>query len=394
MPRTHLIDDIAGIVAGVVRRDRFVRLLAAIAVALSLFLGHSAWADENSNAKAYKLFMSALEEAKLGDPVNSTEALKHLDNAIEMIERLVREYPDTVLARRLSTGQVTGSFQLSELKMRRDEAMVRICLDRPTPQCLEPLARLAKTLMPEVAELKKQLARRDEQMLALAENPAPRRSTASFRDEDRINEAQKAQVALLNRQVVALREELRRSNAVIESAEQRQLKAESQVVDLGRRLNAALANKVRELQPFRTEALSRLRAGMADGEIIGEHLVIGSDDLFESGSTTLSDGGKDNLRQLATTLQGMVRGLPSRIDWVLRINGHSDKQPISTARFPSNWELSAARAIEVAKYLAAQGIPPERLAPTSHAEFRPLDRGDGAAALRRNRRIELRLTTP
>ena len=127
VPRTHLIDDIAGIVAGVVRRDRFVRLLAAIAVALSLFLGHSAWADENSNAKAYKLFMSALEEAKLGDPVNSTEALKHLDNAIEMIERLVREYPDTVLARRLSTGQVTGSFQLSELKTRRDEAMVRIC---------------------------------------------------------------------------------------------------------------------------------------------------------------------------------------------------------------------------------------------------------------------------
>jgi chemotaxis protein MotB len=77
---------------------------------------------------------------------------------------------------------------------------------------------------------------------------------------------------------------------------------------------------------------------------------------------------------------------------VLRVDGHTDIRPIASAQFPSNWALSASRAIAVVQYLAAKGVPPQHLLAAGFGEFQPLDLGQSEEAYARNRRIELKLT--
>ena len=84
--------------------------------------------------------------------------------------------------------------------------------------------------------------------------------------------------------------------------------------------------------------------------------------------------------------------IPKDLPWILQVDGHTDRIPIETPRFPSNWELSAARAIEVVNYLITRGISPTRLSATGYGEFQPIDERDDEIAHRRNRRIELKLT--
>ena len=114
--------------------------------------------------------------------------------------------------------------------------------------------------------------------------------------------------------------------------------------------------------------------------------------LFQPGEAAISTEGQAAVAQLATAIKELETQIPADVNWVLRIDGHTDKRPINTPEFPSNWELSAARAISVAKYLITQGVPANRLVPAGFGEFSPIDTGDSDEAYRRNRRIEFKLT--
>ena len=120
--------------------------------------------------------------------------------------------------------------------------------------------------------------------------------------------------------------------------------------------------------------------------------MVSSELLFASGSDELTLAARPQLDKLAQTLRELTAEIPAEIDWVLRIDGHTDRRPINTPRFPSNWELSAARAIAIVKYLVAAGIPAKRLAANGFAQYRPLDSGSSEAAFAVNRRIEIQLT--
>jgi chemotaxis protein MotB len=168
-----------------------------------------------------------------------------------------------------------------------------------------------------------------------------------------------------------------------------------EIADLGRRLNLALASKVRELARYRSEFLGRLREALgdrADVRVVGDRFVFQSEVLFATGEAELEAPGRDQLLRLAESLKEIGATIPDDIDWVLRVDGHTDERPIQTPRFPSNWELSTARAISVVKFLIEGGVPAERVMAAGFAHFRPLDPGGGEAAFRRNRRIEFRLT--
>jgi chemotaxis protein MotB len=170
---------------------------------------------------------------------------------------------------------------------------------------------------------------------------------------------------------------------------------EVQIADLGRRLNAALATKVQELARFRSDFFGRLRELLGDRQdirVVGDRFVFQSEVLFASGSAELEPEGRKQLSQLASALAEIAATIPEDIDWVLRVDGHTDRRPISTPEFPSNWELSTARAISVVKFLIIRGIGPNRLAATGFGQFQPLDTGSDEIAFRRNRRIELKLT--
>ena len=166
--------------------------------------------------------------------------------------------------------------------------------------------------------------------------------------------------------------------------------------ELGRELNLALAGRVKELARYRSEFFGRLQAVLGerkDVQIVGDRFVFSSEVLFPSASDEVSADGMVQLTRLAETLKTLSADMPQDLPWVLQVDGHTDRRPIATARFPSNWELSTARALAIVKFLRSQGIPPERLAATGYGEFHPLDARSSEEAYARNRRIELKLTS-
>lgn len=203
------------------------------------------------------------------------------------------------------------------------------------------------------------------------------------------------QVELLNQQLAALRQQLSRLEAALDAAEQKDEENQVVISDLGRRLNLALASKVEELSRYRSEFFGRLRQVLTNQRgvrVEGDRFVFQSEVLFGSGSAELEAEGRDQLAKLAATLLDISAKIPPELNWIMRVDGHTDKIPIFNAQFPSNWELSAARAISVVKFLVSQGVPAERLVAAGFGEFHPLDDREDEIAFRRNRRIELKLT--
>jgi chemotaxis protein MotB len=217
----------------------------------------------------------------------------------------------------------------------------------------------------------------------------------SLTAEKKLSEQGRIQAAALEQQLTALRQQLASLQASLGASEAKDKENQAQIADLGRRLNVALAQKVEELAKFRSQFFQRLTEAIGDRrdvQVVGDRFVLQSEVLFASASANLNEAGLRQLDKLAATLIDLGRRIPNDVGWVLRVDGHTDKFPINTDRYPSNWELSTARAISVLRYLTDRGVPPERLAATGFGEFQPLDNRDDSEAYRRNRRIELKLT--
>ncbi|MGI4944123.1 MAG: peptidoglycan -binding protein, partial [Janthinobacterium lividum] len=205
----------------------------------------------------------------------------------------------------------------------------------------------------------------------------------------------RAQIALLNQQLAQLRTQMQQVAAALDLAAAQGRDKDAQIAALGQRLNVALAARVEELQQYRSEFFGRLRqvlAGRPGVQVVGDRFVFQSEVLFPAGAADLSTAGQDEVRALAGTLKGIIPNIPTDVSWILRVDGHADRLPVTNSGFASNWELSSERAINVVKLLIAQGIPPQHLAATAFADFQPLDPSDTPEAFARNRRIELRLT--
>ena len=204
-----------------------------------------------------------------------------------------------------------------------------------------------------------------------------------------------AQVELLNQQITALRRQIAALSEALDAAEAKDKEAQAQITDLGKRLNTALAQKVQELARFRSEFFGRLRKILSqreDIQVVGDRFVFQSEVLFPKGSATLDFTGNLEMDKLAIALKELEQQIPDDLNWVLRVDGHTDIDPIRNAEFNSNWELSAARAIAVVQYLVSKGIKPEHLVAAGFGEFQPIDPGTSEEAKTRNRRIELKLT--
>jgi chemotaxis protein MotB len=203
----------------------------------------------------------------------------------------------------------------------------------------------------------------------------------------------RAQAALMSQQLEALRQELARLAETLDASDALSEEQRAQIADLGRRMNRALAGKVQELQRYRSEFFGRLKdiLGSRPGiRVVGDRFVFQSEVLFASGSAELASEGQRQLAQLAKTLLDISRDIPQEVDWIMRVDGHTDDVPINTTEFRSNWELSVTRALSVVRFLITQGITPERLAATGFGEYQPIDPAQTSEARGRNRRIELK----
>ncbi len=204
-----------------------------------------------------------------------------------------------------------------------------------------------------------------------------------------------AKVDLLNQQLQALRRQIAALNEALAASEKKDVESQDRIKDLGSRLNAALARQVQELQRYRSDFFGRLRELLADRKdirVVGDRFVFESEVLFPSGQATMTPEGLAAMDRLAQAIVELSQQIPPEIDWALQVDGHTDIRPIASPQFPSNWELATARAASVVKYLISKGVPAKRLVAAGYGEFAPLEQGTDEASLRKNRRIELKLT--
>jgi chemotaxis protein MotB len=279
---------------------------------------------------------------------------------------------------------------LKELQQQVSELSDLLALERSANQDLRSssasLAAQLKTATAERDSLTAQLAAGAEKTTA---------AETALAAEQQKSAAARAQVEQLAASIAALRQQLAQIAAALDLSETKVKDQQAQIVELGRRLNLALATKVQELALYRSEFFGRLREVIGDRpdiRIVGDRFVFQSEVLFAPGSADLGDDAKHQLDPVIAALQEISAKIPTEINWVLRVDGHTDRRRINNAQFPSNWELSTARAISVVRYAITQGIPPNRLVAAGFADTQPLDPGTSDEAYSRNRRIELKLT--
>jgi len=286
------------------------------------------------------------------------------------------------------SSRLTTALDTSERENTRLDSAFTVARDRSSELMAELSDETERTALAQ-----KELENRDiqlrelQELYLLNENDLQVSRTLTARQSD--------EIGVLNQQILALRSQLARIEEALDTSEAESEEQNVVIADLGRRLNLALAAKVEELAEYRSEFFGRLRqvlAGRQGFTIIGDRFVFQSEVLFGSGSADLGPSGKLGLNTFAEVLKEVMTRIPDDLPWILQVDGHTDRVPIVTPRFPSNWELSAARAIEVVNYLVTQGIPPARLSATGYGEFQPLDDRDDKFGHRRNRRIELKLT--
>jgi chemotaxis protein MotB len=219
--------------------------------------------------------------------------------------------------------------------------------------------------------------------------------TGALDNEKRLTTRALAQVEILNQQIAALRRQLGALEEALEASDKRDKDAQGRIQELGQRLNVALAQRVQELSRYRSDFFGRLRTILGnrpDIRVVGDRFVFQSEVFFDTGQAILRPEGRSELDKLAAALLDLEKQIPTEIAWVLRVDGHTDVRPIASLQFPSNWELSSARAIAVVQYMISRGVSPQRLVAAGFGEFQPLDIEKTEEAFRRNRRIELKLT--
>ena len=267
-----------------------------------------------------------------------------------------------------------GKLNLTQAEL--DEAKRTVRADRETIE-----ARLA-----DIARLQRDIEALRELRAKLEAEVGARDTTIA--KERQLTAAAESRVSELTRQIQALREQLTAVSNALDLQKTKVKEQQVEIADLGKRLNLALARRVQELNRYRSEFFGRLRAAL------GDRFVFQSEVLFDSASAELGPEGREQIRRVARTLNEVSKKIPSDLDWVLRIDGHTDRRPIHTAEFPSNWELSTARALSIVRLLIAEGVPPKRLIAAGFGENRPIDPANTPEAWQKNRRIEIRFTTP
>ena len=308
----------------------------------------------------------------------------------------------------LLTVFMVAQFFLSQEVSGKDTALARLTAQISRLSDLLSLERAGKTsLEDEIARLRASLSsvegERDRLRGLAAANQAAANDKAEVGKLSSQIDLEKAataravaQIEILNQQITALRRQIAALEEALGTSEQKEKESQLRITDLGQRLNVALAQRVQELSRYRSDFFGKLReilGNRPDIRIVGDRFVFQSEVFFDSGAAVLRPEGRAELDQLATALLELEKKIPSGINWVLRVDGHTDtRQLTGNSQFRSNWELSAARAISVVQYLIAKGVAPQRLVAAGFGEFQPIDPGTTEDAFSRNRRIELKLT--
>ncbi|MBV8104806.1 MAG: peptidoglycan -binding protein [Hyphomicrobiales bacterium] len=303
-----------------------------------------------------------------------------------------------MLAQFFLSREVTGKDEaLARLNQQIEELTNLLALERTQKSSDETkIATLTATLDSAEREQKRLKDAAAEGVAAADAGARAAAATSALDEQKEISARALAEVDVLNQQIAALRKQLAAIEDALSASEAANKESQSRIADLGARLNVALAQKVQELNRYRSDFFGRLRqilGSRPDIRVVGDRFVFESSVLFDVGKADISGAGKQSLDTLASAVLDLEREIPPDIPWILRVDGHTDNRPLTGAgQYKSNWELSAARAVAVVQYLISKGVEPDRLAAAGFGEFQPIDQGTDEDSLARNRRIELKLT--
>lgn len=348
----------------------------------------------------------------------ATEAARLAAARREALEALVESLRGEVAGREQALSEaeaarLADAAAAEELRKRLEGSQTELTAMTLSLEAERKRAEETLTLLAAAEAARKQLEGDRATVLTDAEKRAAElaQAEALLAQEKEVSAESQRQVALLNQQTASLRAQLDSLQGLLDEAEARDAASQVQIENLGANLNAALARvaaeqkaradleaeKARNLEAYRSEFFGRMRAILGEREgvqVVGDRFVFPSEVLFAPGSATLGPEGQAQVARVAGVIREIADQIPPELNWILRVDGHTDKTPVSpTSPFRDNWELSEARALSVVRYMVeAQGLPPERLAATGFGEYQPVDPGDSPEALARNRRIELKFT--
>lgn len=304
-----------------------------------------------------------------------------------------------VLAQFILSREITGRDEvLNRLNSQIAELTQLLALEKGNAQDLEDtLANLQSSLASSESERSRLQSLLDQGAGSSdAANARLGQLTERLNEEQQVSARAMNQIELLNQQIAALRAQIAAVEQALQASEAKDQSSQAQIADLGRRLNVALAQRVQELNRYRSDFFGRLREILSDREnirIVGDRFVFQSEVLFPVGGSELDEAGRAEMDKLAAALLELAREIPPEINWVLRVDGHTDNSPLSgTGRYRDNWELSSARATSVVKHLISRGVPANRLVAAGFGEFQPIAAGETPEVRNQNRRIELKLT--
>jgi chemotaxis protein MotB len=376
--------------------DKANQQLSALADALSLERGKTSDLQMSVSQLGKELSARSAERDKLSSELADSKLA--LQAATAANTRLQSQLTDTSgQATAAQTQLADAQNQLAEMKRQIAELDKSVAISKDTLQAkLSDLAKLAdqaRALSALRDELEKQA--QESAVRAMTEQQRRQAVQAQLADEKKLGDSARAQIALLNQQIDQLKTQLASIASSLELTQQQSEKKDTQIANLGQKLNIALAAKIEELQLYRSEFFGKLRNVLNNRPgitIVGDRFVFQSEVLFPVGSAELTQAGVAQMTALAITIKDIASEIPGDLHWVLRVDGHTDPQPVKGGQFASNWELSAQRAITVVKLLIADGVPADHLAATAFGEYQPFGPGDTPDAYSKDRRIELRLT--
>ena len=324
-------------------------------------------------------------EAQLAD---TSTTLSIRESEIERLTALQQETQTALQAAQLTLEQRVAALESTKAALKDSQRRIE-----ELQLTLEERVAALETSQAALADSEAERAAAQTELAALSA-----RNAASLQRVDELEEknaASQAEIVRMTNAITALRLRIEELTTLLADKEAQAARDKIAIASLGKSLNNALASRVQELQRFRSEFFGRLRdvlRGRDDVRIVGDRFVFQSEVLFGQGQADIAAEGEMQLAQLAVALTQIAAEIPEDIDWVLQVEGHTDDIPVRAGRFADNWDLSTERALSVVRFLADQGLPPNRLAAAGYGEFQPLDPADSDEARRRNRRIEMKLT--
>ena len=325
------------------------------------------------------------------------------DEALVKLKTNLIELSELLSIERNVTIELTSSLTIFENKIniiqsKLEQEKIKNDNNKEKLQQNEKTIRLSKFKISELEEIlnKKieEVLNSKNTILSLENNLQKRKSEVEIKTDTL--KANKEEINKLTAASIQLRNKLSQIQTLLTAYKAKDKKDNVKTLNIGKDLNSALARRVEELQKFKSEFFGRVKELIKDRpeiRIVGDRFVFQSEVLFSIGSVEIGPKGQLEMINLASTLVEIEKSLPTDIDWILQIEGHTDNLPVKEGQtYKDNWELSTKRALSVLRFLIKQGINPSRLSASGYGSFQPIDINNNANARKKNRRIEMTIT--